>query len=36
MWLGLVDDAVVALPPEQRANPDRLAVYRAADERVSA
>ncbi len=36
MWLGLVDDAVGALPPEQRANPVRLAVYRAAEELVLA
>lgn len=36
MWLGLVDDAVGALPPEQRANPNRLAVYRTAEERVLA
>ncbi len=36
MWLGLVDEAVNSLPPEQRANPDRLAVYRAAEELVLA
>ena len=36
MWLGLVDDAVGALPAEQRGQPDRLAVYRAAEERVTA
>lgn len=36
MWLGLVDDAVGALPPEQRANSDRLAVYHAAEKRVLA
>lgn len=36
MWLGLIDDAVSALPPDQRKDPDRLAVYRAADERLTA
>jgi hypothetical protein len=35
LWLGLIDEAVAELPPEQRANDDLLAVYRAADARVT-
>ncbi len=35
LWLGLVDEAVAALPPEQRNDTDRLAVYRAAEKRVA-
>jgi hypothetical protein len=35
LWLGLIDESVAELPPEQRADDDLLAVYRAADERIT-
>lgn len=35
LWLGLIDEAVAELPPELRGGEDLLAVYRAADARVS-
>ncbi len=35
LWLGLIDDAVAELPVESYAENDPLAIYRAADKRVS-
>ena len=35
LWLGLIDDAVAALPPSRRSGEDFLATYRAAEKRVS-
>ena len=35
LWLGLIDDAVAALPADQRSGEDALAIYRAAEARVS-
>jgi len=35
LWLGLIDETVAELPPEQRAEDDLLSVYRAADEQVT-
>jgi hypothetical protein len=35
LWLGLIDEAVAELAPEQREDDDLLAVYREADARVS-
>lgn len=36
LWLGLVDEAVATLPPDQHNGADRLAAYRAAEKRVTA
>ena len=35
LWLGLIDEAVAELPPEQKADDDLLADYRAVDERIT-
>jgi hypothetical protein len=35
LWLGLVDETVAALPPDQRNGANRLAVYRAAEKQLN-